>query len=71
MDKPVKEFDAAELTEEVAGRVQQRMPDVDGDLIRREAAISVESHADAHVVDFVGIIAERETRERLNGIAEE
>ncbi|MDF2580906.1 MAG: hypothetical protein K0S49_2485 [Microbacterium sp.] len=40
-------------------------------LIRREAAASVESHADARVTDFIGIIAERETRERLAGIAEE
>jgi hypothetical protein len=71
MDKPAKDFDAHEVTEEVAERVKKRMPDVDDDLIRREAAASVESHADARVTDFIGIIAERETRERLAGIAEE
>lgn len=71
MDKPAKDFNAEELTAEVAGRVQQRMPDVDGDLIRREAAASVESHADARVTDFLGIIAERETRERLTGLGGE
>ncbi|MGU3357809.1 three-helix bundle dimerization domain-containing protein [Microbacterium sp. M4A5_1d] len=71
MDKPAKEFDAHEVTEEVADRVKKRMPDLDDELIHREAAASVESHADARVTDFIGIIAERETRERLAGIADE
>ncbi|APF35065.1 hypothetical protein CBF90_14535 [Microbacterium sp. AISO3] len=71
MDKPAKDFDAHEVAEEVAERVKKRMPDVDDDLIRREAAASVESHADARVTDFIGIIAERETRERLADIADE
>ncbi|MDD7930653.1 three-helix bundle dimerization domain-containing protein [Microbacterium thalli] len=70
MDKPTRDYDAAELVDEVTGRVSKRLPDVDGDLIRREAEASVESHADARVTDFLGIIAERETRERLSGVAE-
>lgn len=70
MDKPTRDFDPAELVEEVTDRVSRRMPGVDDDVIRREAEASVESHADARVTDFLGIIAERETRERLSGLAE-